>query len=889
LRTYSRSAAARSAGRVCAEHALSVNVMEPTHARTRIAPAHPGTFAGRPAAHGKFLSASGEKVYVRGVTYGTFRPSADRFDFPDPEAVERDFAQMAGAGANAVRTYTVPPRWLLDVAHRHGLYVMVGIPWEQHVAFLEDRARRRSIEVRVREGVRACAGHPAVLLYAVGNEIPGAIVRWHGRRAVERFVERLLAAAKDEDPDGLITYVNYPTTEYLALPSVDVVAFNVFLEAEDRFDAYLARLHTLAGDRPLVLTEIGFDSRRHGEKAQAAAVAGQVETAFAGGAAGVFVFSWTDEWHRGGFDVEDWEFGVTDRARRPKPALASVSRAFAKVPFAREHAWPRVSVVVCTHNGARTLPTCLEALMRLDYPDFEVVVVDDGSADATAAVAAEYDVRLIRTPNEGLSSARNTGLAAATGEIVAYLDDDASPDPHWLQYLVATLDRSSHVGVGGPNIPPDVEGTVASAIALAPGGPIHVLMTDREAEHLPGCNVAFRKAALEAIGGFDPKFRVAGDDVDVCWRLQERGWTLGFSPAAVVWHRRRESMRAYWRQQRAYGKAEALLERKWPEKYNAAGHVSWSGRVYGGGIADALRLRAGRIYHGVWGSAPFQSLYQPADGLLASLPLMPEWYLAVGAVAAVGALGFVWVPLFAAFPLVALAALAAAVPAIRAAAASARVARGERRPRGHLVLAALITGLHLLQPLARLTGRVRFGLAPWRMRWSGWPVLPRPRSRAVWSERWRPPAAWLLTLEARLKSYGLAVRRGGDFDTWDLEARSGSLGGVRIRAATEEHGAGRQLTRYRTCPRVLVPGVVLAIVPALVAIAAALDGALAVAGVFAGVAAAVAGAVVAQSGAATASVLRACSHLEAETHEAASASEREIHALPPRLAAAERK
>ena len=97
---------------------------------------------------------------------------------------------------------------------------------------------------------------------------------------------------------------------------------------------------------------------------------------------------------------------------------------------------------------------------------------------------------------------------------------------------------------------------------------------------MPGCNMAFRKAALEAIGGFDERFRVAGDDVDVCWRLQEAGWTLGFSAGAVVMHRRRDSVRRYLKQQYGYGKAEALLERKWPSRYNRAGSSRWSGRIY---------------------------------------------------------------------------------------------------------------------------------------------------------------------------------------------------------------------------------------------------------------------------------------------------------------------
>src|SRR5437016_2231953 len=142
--------------------------------------------------------------------------------------------------------------------------------------------------------------------------------------------------------------------------------------------------------------------------------------------------------------------------------------------------------------------------------------------------------------------------------------------------------------------------------------------------------MAFRKSCLDAIGGFDPQFRTAGDDVDVCWRLQERGWTLGFSPAAMVWHHRRNSLRAYFRQQREYGRAEALLERKWPEKYNRRGHPRWAGRVYAQGPVSSATPRRWRIYYGTGGSGLFQSVYERRPGTIASLPLMPEWYLLIG-------------------------------------------------------------------------------------------------------------------------------------------------------------------------------------------------------------------------------------------------------------------
>src|SRR5207244_12111334 len=132
----------------------------------------------------------------------------------------------------------------------------------------------------------------------------------------------------------------------------------------------------------------------------------------------------------GGYAIEEWAFRRTERDRRPTLALGAMRNAFAEVPFPPDLPWPRVSVVVCSYNGARTIGDCLEGLLHLEYPDFEVIVIDDGSTDSTAAIAAEYGVRLISTENRGLSHARNIGMEADTGEIVAYLAADACPEPH---------------------------------------------------------------------------------------------------------------------------------------------------------------------------------------------------------------------------------------------------------------------------------------------------------------------------------------------------------------------------------------------------------------------------------------------------------------------------
>ncbi|MBV9002276.1 MAG: glycosyltransferase, partial [Solirubrobacterales bacterium] len=578
----------------------------------------------RATVRGKGLYVGRHKLTVKGVTYGPFSSQPDG-GF-EPDTVARDFAQMTAAGINSVRVYTAPPRWLLDLAQEHGLLVLVGVPWEQHITFL-DVGRGGAIERTIRETVRACAGHPAVLAYAIGNEIPSSIVRWHGRRRTERFLARLCRAVKDEAPDALVTYVNYPSTEYLRLPDFDFLAFNVYLERRELLARYLARLQNLADDRPLLLAELGLDSRRNGEEAQAEALEWQLETISEAGCAGGFVFAWTDQWHRGGHEIDDWDFGLTTRDRRPKLALEAVRRAYNPSAEIAASPAPRFSVVVCTYNGSATLRECLEGVLTLHYPNYEVIVVSDGSTDGSAEIAARFaGVRVIETPQRGLAAARNTGMEAATGEILAYIDDDAIPDPDWLSHLAATFAGGPFAAAGGPNVLPPGSGAVAQCVANAPGGPTHVLISDREAEHIPGCNMAIRKTELEAIDGFDPQFRAAGDDVDVCWRLLGSGKRIAFSPGAVVWHHRRRTVRAYLRQQRGYGRAEALLERKHPDKYSAAGHVDWAGRLYGNGAAQHRGGWRWRVYYGGWGPAFYQSLYGPRRGLLESLPLMPEWY-----------------------------------------------------------------------------------------------------------------------------------------------------------------------------------------------------------------------------------------------------------------------
>src|SRR5438874_8826699 len=192
----------------------------------------PAAVAGPIRVHGKFFFAGDAKHFVKGVTYGPFATGTHGSPFPERAVVGCDFALMRGAGINTVRVFTVPPLWLLDIADAAGLKVLVGLPWSQHVAFLDNAAIKAEISAAVVAGVRACCRHPAVFAYLVGNEIPPDMIRWHGADAVRRYLKELVALVRWEHPGALVSYANFPSTEYLTVDFIDFLCFNVYLHDE---------------------------------------------------------------------------------------------------------------------------------------------------------------------------------------------------------------------------------------------------------------------------------------------------------------------------------------------------------------------------------------------------------------------------------------------------------------------------------------------------------------------------------------------------------------------------------------------------------------------------------------------------------------------------------
>ncbi len=760
----------------------------------------------------KFFFQGDRKFFVKGVTYGPFKPDADGNYLGRPEQLDNDLALMRQAGLNLVRVYHAPPRWFLDRCANAGMRVLVTLPWEKHIEFLRDRSIRRRIVENVRSAVAANAGHRAIFGYLVGNEISSTMARWLGAHRVIQFVEELIQIGRSIDAEALFSYATYPPTEYLLPQNADFCCFNVYLHHQREFEGYLLRLQNLTGEHPLILGEFGMDTIRHSQEEQAEMLGWHIDTVAKCGLAGTVLFTWTDEWFTGGQEITDWAFGIVTRERKPKKAFYMLEKKFggsdSAVPHPPLPRTPFVSVIVCSYNGGQTLAACLESLGKLNYPAYEVILVDDGSTDDTAYIAAQFPwVRYVYQTNQGLSVARNTGAAAAKGEVLAYTDSDCMADVDWLYYLIGTLLSGDYAGVGGPNVPPPAQNWIQACVAAAPGGPSHVLLTDTVAEHIPGCNMAFYRWAFEAAGGFDPEYRKAGDDVDFCWRIQQAGWVIAFSPAAIVWHYRRFTLRAFLKQQDGYGEAESLLRFKHLIFFGPTGTAKWRGQIYGAPRFTWFITRP-VIYHGIFGEGFFQSIYPAPQSDVAAYLSSIEWFALTLFLFGLG----IFLPALRIVPYLMLGGTFCV--------ALSYMVRASIEPKFDTARARLLVMfLAFVQPLVRGFSRyftwLRFKRTPASVirRHEYLPERGRVSlslSRKVfWSEEGRDRHYLLGAIFQLLDEEGWRYSTDSGWNEWDIQIYGNFWWSIALQTVTEYHGGAKCLTRVRLRDRLVTTTVII--------------------------------------------------------------------------------
>ena len=257
---------------------------------------------------------------------------------------------------------------------------------------------------------------------------------------------------------------------------------------------------------------------------------------------------------------------------------------------------PMVSVLIPTYCEEKMIESTIEGALRIDYPNFEVVVVDDGSTDGTVARITPYvesgRVRLIqKTVNEGKAMALNDALLCLNGEIVLTIDADAVVDPRILRYLVPHFSSARVAAVtGNPRV--SNRRTLLSKIQLIEFTSIVGLLRRAQRvwgriQTVSGVVVAFRKKALFDVGLFDPS--MATEDIDMSWKLQKRFWDIRYEPKGLVWMQVPETLGAFFKQRKrwAIGLGQVLRKhlgillhkknlRQWPVAYESILSILWS-------------------------------------------------------------------------------------------------------------------------------------------------------------------------------------------------------------------------------------------------------------------------------------------------------------------------
>jgi hypothetical protein len=351
---------------------------------------------------------------------------------------------------------------------------------------------------------------------------------------------------------------------------------------------------------------------------------------------------------------------------------------------------------------------------------------------------------------------------------------------------------------------------VQACVAAAPGGPSHVLLTDTVAEHIPGCNMAWWRWAFEGVGGFDIEYRKAGDDVDFCWRIQQGGHEIAFTPTAIVWHHRRFTLRAFRKQQEGYGEAESMLRFKHLIFFGPTGSAKWRGQIYGTPRFNWFINRP-IVYHGAFGDGFFQSIYPTPQSELAGYLSSVEWFALTVFLFGLG----IFLPEVRIVPYLMLGGTLCV--------ALSYMVRARIEPRFDTSAARLLVMfLAFTQPLVRGWSRyftwLQFKRTP-RAVIEAHELLPPGAEtrgslgrRNYWNEEGKDRHQLLGSIFALLEEEGWRYSTDTGWNDWDIHIYGNFWWSVAVQTVTEYHGGPKCLTRVALRNRLVATTVIINLV-----------------------------------------------------------------------------
>jgi cellulose synthase/poly-beta-1,6-N-acetylglucosamine synthase-like glycosyltransferase len=227
---------------------------------------------------------------------------------------------------------------------------------------------------------------------------------------------------------------------------------------------------------------------------------------------------------------------------------------------------PTVSIIVPVKNGEKTLKKCIDSILNLNYPNYELIIVNDGSTDNTQKILEEYKdkIKIINTQGVGPSKARNLAVKQAKGELVAFTDSDCIVDKEWLNELVKCFKIEENLaGVGGEQLSPQDESNFGKIVNnfMHSIGIIEYVKDEKEVvftQHNPTCNSIYKKEVFEKLGGFKEGLW-PGEDVEFDYRVTKTGYKLLFNPKAIVYHYRPQNIKKFIKMMYKYGKVQGIL------------------------------------------------------------------------------------------------------------------------------------------------------------------------------------------------------------------------------------------------------------------------------------------------------------------------------------------